>query len=122
LSADTSYSLWFEYEKGTGANFLARLAITTDAVKPAMTSYTSGAAVTNAVLLILGNVASGSAGNLHIDKLRISYKTPIGVTQDEKTSHVIHRIFAGVSLDSFSRAGRSFHFLRVRDPDGRELC
>lgn len=79
-SADQTYHVWVEYEKGTGANGQIRVYSSTTTTKPG----SPDAAVTNADStsqggrLYFGIDWAGAGGNIYFDKLRISNSAAFG--------------------------------------------
>lgn len=76
----TTYYIWLEYEKGTGANGVFRLYRSTDTTKPGSpdAAITTSNDTIQVSRFYLGNDWSGNAGNFYIDKLRISRTTAFG--------------------------------------------
>ena len=76
----TTYFIWFEYEKGTGANGVLRLYRNTTSTKPGSpdAAITTSNDTFQVSRFVLGNNWSGSAGDFYIDKLRISRTAAFG--------------------------------------------
>lgn len=80
LSAATTYHVWTEYTKGTGANAVLRIFIATSGTKPgtADCEITNANETAQAAKLKLGCNWTGSAGDIYYDKVRISRTTAFG--------------------------------------------
>jgi hypothetical protein len=80
MSADTTYHVWFEYEKGTGANGKVRVYFASSGTKPASpdAEITTSAMTGQAARLYFGNDWSGSGGNIYYDKVRVSRTAAFG--------------------------------------------
>ena len=78
--ADTTYYFWFEYEAGTGANGVLRFYYSLTATKPGSpdAEITTSNDTFNVDRFLVGNNWSGSAGNVYVDKVRISRITAFG--------------------------------------------
>lgn len=79
LSADTVYHVWFEYEKGTGANGVVRLYVSTTATKPGSpdAELTASAETAQVDRFYFGTWGT-PAGNIYYDKWRFSRTAAIG--------------------------------------------
>jgi hypothetical protein len=79
ISVDTTYHVWFEYEKGTGANGIVRLYFSTDGTKPgtADCEITNSAETSQANRFYIGGW-SASSGDYYVDKVRLSRTTAFG--------------------------------------------
>jgi len=80
MSADTTYYFWLEYEAGSGANGVFRFYTSTTTTKPgtADAEITTSNDTFSVDRLLVGNNWSGSAGNIYIDKVRVSRTTAFG--------------------------------------------
>ena len=80
LSADTTYHVWFEYQKGTGANATIRLFFATTGTKPgtAECEITTADDTHQVSRLHIGVDWAGSGANFYVDKLRLSRTTAFG--------------------------------------------
>jgi hypothetical protein len=78
ITEDTTLRIWFEHEKGTGANGVARLYISTTDTKPAATlTMSNGSTTAQAARFYLGTWASGGGNVIH-DNLKIHRTTAFG--------------------------------------------
>jgi hypothetical protein len=75
-SADTTYHIWIEYEKGTGANSVSRIFVSANATKPgtADTEITGGSNTAQAAKIVL---TAKKNMDVVFDKIRVS-QTVIG--------------------------------------------
>lgn len=78
-SVDTTYHVWFEYEKGTGSDAKIRFYFSTDGTKPgsADCEITTSTETLQANRLYLGTWGS-LGGNMYFDKVRFSRTTAFG--------------------------------------------
>lgn len=79
VSADTTYHVWLEYEKGTGANAQIRLYVSTDGTKPG----SADAEITNSGMTVQANrfyvgTWGTPAGDIYYDKFRLSRTAAFG--------------------------------------------
>lgn len=62
IATATDLYIWFEYEKGTGSNAVARCGFSTDGTKPTMTAGSNGTATAQA-----GRIYTGATSNSSVD-------------------------------------------------------
>jgi hypothetical protein len=78
-SVDTTYHVWFEYEKGTGANGKIRFYVSTTTTKPGSPDCEiTNSAETGQVNRFYPGTWGAGGGNIYFDKLRISRTAAFG--------------------------------------------